>query len=212
VRTEIDHLVVAAADLAAGVRWCEATLGVTPAGGGQHPLMGTHNRLVNLSSPAFPRCYLEIIAIDPAAAAPGRARWFGLDTLDLSAGPRLIHAVLRTDELDGLRSGLQRLGFDPGRPLAAHRDTPAGRLQWQILVRDDGALPGDGRLPTLIQWQGPHPAQHLPDQGLTLQSLVLPCWPDAVRALLAPPGEVASSGPALAATLHGPHGAGTISA
>jgi hypothetical protein len=212
LKTEIDHLVVAATALADGVRWCEQGLGVTPAGGGQHPLMGTHNRLVNLSSPAFPRCYLELIAVDPAAAPPGRARWFGLDALDLSGGPRLIHAVLRSDALDAQRDGLLRLGVDAGRPLAAHRDTPAGRLQWRILVRDDGALPAAGQLPTLIEWQGPHPADQLPDQGLTLRSLALPAWPDAVRRLLAPPAAVTTAGPSLAATLQGPLGTRTITA
>ena len=88
--------------------------------------------------------------------------------LDLRAGPRLVHAVCRTDRLDALAAALQQLGFDAGRPLAAHRDTAAGRLQWRSVVRADGALPGDGRLPTLIEWQGPHPADGLPDQGVTL--------------------------------------------
>ena len=44
----VDHLVVLAADLASGVAWCERTLGITPAAGGEHPLMGTHNRLLRL--------------------------------------------------------------------------------------------------------------------------------------------------------------------
>jgi uncharacterized membrane protein YphA (DoxX/SURF4 family) len=41
----LDHLVIMASTLAQGVAWCEATLGVTPGPGGEHPLMGTHNRL-----------------------------------------------------------------------------------------------------------------------------------------------------------------------
>jgi hypothetical protein len=71
--TAVDHLVVAAATLEQGVAWCEATLGVTPGPGGRHALMGTHNRLLNLGSAAFPHSYLEIIAIDPEAPAPGHA-------------------------------------------------------------------------------------------------------------------------------------------
>jgi len=90
VSAVLDHLVVAAATLAEGVQWCEALLGVTPGPGGQHPLMGTHNRLFDISSEAFPQAFFEIIAIDPAAPPPGRARWFGLDTLDLRGGPRLL--------------------------------------------------------------------------------------------------------------------------
>ena len=77
--TEIDHLVVVADSLDQGVAWCKATLGVVPGPGGKHAFMGTHNRLLNLSSPAFPACYLEIIAIDPNALPPSRPRWFGMD-------------------------------------------------------------------------------------------------------------------------------------
>ena len=62
----VDHLVVFAADLAGGVDWCQRTLGISPTAGGEHPLMGTHNRLLALGGGA----YLEIIAIDPDAAAP----------------------------------------------------------------------------------------------------------------------------------------------
>jgi hypothetical protein len=93
---EIDHLVIAAHDLAHGVHWCEQTLGVTPGPGGRHPLMSTHNRLLKLDAgPGHPRAYLEIIAIDPEAPPPGRARWFGLDDAALQASlreaPRLVH-------------------------------------------------------------------------------------------------------------------------
>ena len=49
-----DHLVIAAATLNDGVLWCERMLGVTPGPGGTHPLMGTHNRLLNIASPDFP--------------------------------------------------------------------------------------------------------------------------------------------------------------
>jgi hypothetical protein len=56
-----------AASLAEGVAWCEATLGVTPGPGGEHPLMGTHNRLLRIATPDFPNAYFEIIAINPVA-------------------------------------------------------------------------------------------------------------------------------------------------
>ena len=51
----LDHLVVAARSLDEGVRWCAATLGVTPGPGGKHPLMGTHNRLFGIAGDLFPR-------------------------------------------------------------------------------------------------------------------------------------------------------------
>lgn len=190
---DLDHLVVAAASLAQGVRWCEATLGVTPASGGVHALMGTHNRLLQLSSPAFPLAYLEIIAIDPAAPPPGRARWFGLDDPALQAalhdgGPRLVHAVARcaVGRLDPLRQRLQAsdLDLDPGTPIAAERDSAAGRLKWRITVRDDGRLLAGGALPTLIEWDSVHPASALPDQGLRLLDLQLSGVPAAAMSAL----------------------------
>jgi hypothetical protein len=189
VSAEVDHLVVVAATLDDGVRWCEETLGVTPGPGGRHDFMGTHNRLSGLSSPGFPDCYLEIIAIDPQAAAPARRRWFGLDEPALQAslqahGPRLIHWVARTTMLDMLRWGLVASGQDVGLPVAAGRETAQGPLRWQIVLRDDGALLHGGALPTLIQWQGRHPASAMPANGLSLAAVRLYGLPDPVRELL----------------------------
>jgi hypothetical protein len=164
VSQQADHLIVAADTLDDGVAWCEAALGVTPAPGGRHEFMGTHNRLVNLSSAAFPRCYLEIIAIDPAAPSPGRARWFGLDERP-PGPPRLWHWVARTSDLARARQALVEQGLDPGEAVAASR----GDLRWQILLRADGRVLPDR--PTLIQWFGPHPAERLPDAGLRLLHL-----------------------------------------
>jgi len=185
---ELDHLVVASATLEEGVAWCEATLGITPGPGGKHPLMGTHNRLLKVATTAFPNAYLEIIAIDPTASAPNRPRWFGFDTPELQtqlrSGPRLIHVVARTTNLDMHRWGLITLGLQPGEPVSASRETPSGVLVWQILVRRDGQLECQGALPTLIQWSGQHPAQAMPDSGVTLESLTLRGLPERVQTLL----------------------------
>jgi len=185
---ELDHLVVASATLEEGVAWCEATLGITPGPGGKHPLMGTHNRLLKVATTAFPNAYLEIIAIDPTASAPNRPRWFGFDTPELQtqlrSGPRLIHVVARTTNLDMHRWGLITLGLQPGEPVSASRETPSGVLVWQILVRRDGQLECQGVLPTLIQWSGQHPAQAMPESGVTLESLTLRGLPERVQTLL----------------------------
>ena len=184
----VDHLVVAAASLAQGQAWCEATLGVSPGPGGRHAFMGTHNRLLRIASGDFPMAYLEIIAVDPEAPPPGRARWFGLDDAALQArlreSPRLIHWVARTRMLDMQRWGLIALGLNPGAPISASRETPAGTLSWQILVRDDGGLECGGALPTLIQWRGPHPSENMPDSGLSLKALTVSGVPPAVLGLL----------------------------
>jgi len=217
VNAFIDHLVIASDSLEQGAAWCEATLGVAPGPGGQHPLMGTHNRLLALGGAGFERCYLEIIAIDPRAAAPGRPRWFGLDDPLLREAirqePRFVHAVARTLNVEMLRWGLVNCRLDPGTLLAAHRDTPAGRLSWRITVRDDGRLECGGALPTLIEWQGPHPCDAMPASPVALTALSLRGIPPAARAVLRLAGvdTERSDGPALQAQLHTRRGDVTLS-
>jgi hypothetical protein len=213
----VDHLVVAAATLAQGVAWCEATLGITPGPGGRHELMGTHNRLFKIASASYPRAYFEIIAIDPEAPAPGRPRWFGLDDPALQQrlideGPRLIHFVARSSMLDMHRWGLIAVGCKPGDPVAASRETPQGLLSWQILLREDGGLDCGGALPTLIQWPGAHPADTMPDSGVTLESLTVTGVPPRASDVLRLRGVTmqAGLGPALSATLATPLGDVTI--
>ncbi len=141
----VDHLVIGAADLDSGVKWLESTFGVVIGAGGRHPLMATHNRLLAISAPGWPDVYLELIAIDPLAAAgpqDGRSRWFGLDDPRVRSAiarqPRLLHLVARTADLRGSLAALAPLGEDPGEPVAASRQSPAGMLEWQISVRHDG--------------------------------------------------------------------------
>lgn len=177
----LDHLVVLAATLPDGVAWCEATLGITPGPGGEHPLMGTHNRLINISSPGFPSAYLEVIAINTGATparAAGAKRWFDMDNAVLQAslrqhGPQLAHYVVRVPDTAATVSALAQQGIDRGRVLAASRPTPHGTLAWQISVRDDGQRLFDGCLPTLITWSGAHPTDTMADSGVSLQSLAL---------------------------------------
>lgn len=174
----LDHLVVVAATLDEGVAWCERTLGITPGPGGQHALMGTHNRLFSIATPGFPLAYCEIIAIDPAAPAPERRRWFDMDDAALQArvrreGPQLVHWVARVDDAPAAVATLQTHGLDRGEVLAASRPSPQGLLQWQITVRPDGQRLMDGLLPTLIQWGEAHPATGMPASAVTLVSVEL---------------------------------------
>ena len=177
----VDHLVVLAPSLAEGVAWCEATLGVVPGPGGEHPLMGTHNRLIPVNTAAFPRAYLEIIAINREAVplrAAGAKRWFDLDDDALQArlrtqGPQLAHWVAEVPDLPQALATLSAQGIDRGQVVAASRPTPQGLLRWQISVRDDGQRLFGGCLPTLIQWGDTHPTQAMADQGVALESLAL---------------------------------------
>ena len=131
----VDHLVVLAADLASGVAWCERSFGIIPTAGGEHPLMGTHNRIFNVSSPAHPRAYLEIIAINPGAAStrPASARrWFDMDDATLQQqvaahGPQLIHWVASVPDVAERCAALAALDIDRGPVLTASRPTPSAK-------------------------------------------------------------------------------------
>jgi hypothetical protein len=176
-----DHLVIAATTLDEGVAWCKATLGATPGPGGEHALFGTHNRLLKLNCDGAPNAYLEIIAINPAAAplrgSPCR-RWFDLDapalrkTLD-TQGPQLVHWVASVPSLSLALATCRAQGIERGEALTASRPTPNGLLEWQISVREDGQRLFDGCMPTLIQWGKTHPAAAMPASGLRLRQLSL---------------------------------------
>ena len=162
----IDHLVIAARTLEEGASWVESRLGVVPAGGGKHSLMGTHNRLLGMGEGA----YLEVIAVDPEVKVPSRLRWFALDTPEMRArldrGPALIHWLVSTDDIERSAAAAS---VDLGEVLAASR----GDYRWRITVPRDGSLPAAGIFPTLIQWDGPRPALSLPDSGCRLECLDL---------------------------------------
>lgn len=214
----IDHLVVGADSVAQGVAWCEATLGVAPGPGGGHPLMGTHNRLLRVSTVDHPRAYVEVIAADPAvpAAPEGRRRWFDLDDGRVRAtlrehGPRLLHWVVEVPDLPAAVIALAAMDIDRGRIVAASRMTPRGLLQWEITVREDGQRLFDGCLPTLIAWGEAHPAAGMPDSGVNLHEVaVRHPRADALRRALDSIGlqrvDVAEGEPSLCATLFTPRG------
>lgn len=215
----VDHLVIAAQSLAQGVAWCEAELGVSPQAGGEHLLMGTHNKVLRVSTPRFARAYLEIIAIDPDARDPGRTRWFDLDDPALRDAirkqPRLVHFVAECNPVAAGAQALAALGIDRGPLLAAQRDTPSGLLQWKISVRDDGQRLFSGALPTLIEWGALHPAAFLPESGLSLLALGAsqprPHDLQAAYAAIGLEGIAVQTGPPkLMATLQTPRGVVTL--
>ena len=175
----IDHLVVAAATLADGIDYIAEITGVAPQPGGKHVAMGTHNALVRLAEKVF----LEIIAIDPAGTKPARPRWFELDNIalqsELTERPRLIHWVARTTDIERAVAHC---------PIALGTVHPMSRggYRWRTTIPDDGALPGKGVVPTLIQWDVPrHPADSLPKSSVSIAGLAA-AHPDpaAIRAAL----------------------------
>jgi hypothetical protein len=205
VSAAVDHLVVGAHTLDQGASWCERVLGVTPAPGGKHVAMSTHNRLLAIGSAAFPQAYLEIIAIDPAAPPPSRVRWFGLDEpatqARLRERPQLLHWVARSTRLDATLAALAAQGIDAGQAVAAERASPNGIYRWRIAGRADGRLLFGGALPTLIEWSGMHPTDHLPASAVALQALTLGGLPAAAVQALALQGVAQAPGAALRAVL-----------
>jgi Glyoxalase-like domain len=174
----LDHLVISARSLDEGTQYVADTLGVAPAGGGAHPLMRTHNRLLNL----WGGVYLEVIAIDPdandsASSAEPRPRLFALDAPQtqarLASGPYLSHWVARVER----PKNLQRWQAQYPQRIPPVVPMTRGVFTWGLAVPDDGAFPswegaGDGLLPTLIQWDTlQHPSEVLPETELALQSL-----------------------------------------
>jgi hypothetical protein len=223
VTAHIDHLVVAASTLDEGVAWCEKTLGISPGQGGEHPLMGTHNRLFKIASASYPSAYFEIIAIDKGAACArqqGERRWFDLENEGLQrqlkqSGPQLVHFVASTPHAAPAVQALAALGIDRGELLAATRRTPQGLLSWQITVRADGQRLMNGTLPTLIEWGDVHPTDNMPTSCIALQSLTA-SQPDiqvlqVAYTAIGLQGVTISQGPAnLIATFQTPRGRVTL--
>lgn len=204
---ELDHLVVGTEALDTGTAWAEARLGVAFAGGGAHPRMATHNRLLSLDR----RTYLEVIAADAAGEPPGRPRWFGLDDAAnrarLTERPRLLAWAVRIDDIAAAREIL-------GAEIGAIETMTRGDLTWKIAVRADGAAPAGGALPIVIEWPpGPHPVDRLPASPCRLARLTVSHpEPRRIEAALAALGladdrlAVTRGEAALAATIETPAG------
>lgn len=165
--TRFDHIIIGAASLKQGVEYIQDALGVTLPPGGEHPLMGTHNHLMQLSANTF----FEIIAINPAAAALNRPRWFGLDDpfvqQQLQGQPQLLTWAVNHSDINTL---VAQTAFNLGEPQALSR----GNLNWLFAVPDDGRLLGGGLIPYVLQWQTEHhPAHAMPNLGCTLHSIKL---------------------------------------
>ncbi|MCG7627418.1 VOC family protein [Epibacterium sp. MM17-32] len=157
---ELDHFAIAANTLAEATAHVEEALGVPLQPGGEHAVFGTHNRLLGLAD----GLYLEAIAIDPEATPERQPRWFDLDRFDGAA--RITNWICRSSDLDNT---LAALPVDAGAPVSLTR----GDLSWQMAVPKSGILPYDNLFPALIQWQGPHPAPRLTQQGCSLRRLVV---------------------------------------
>lgn len=206
-RSTLDHLVITAPSLAAGVEYVRGALGIEPSPGGEHPRMGTHNALWRLGG----AMYLEVLAVNPAAPRPPHPRWFELDRLTSDAAPRLATWIARSSDL---RTIVVTSPIPLGKVEAATR----GDLAWNITLPAGGVLTEGGVVPMIIEWTGgSHPSGRLPDRGLSLEKLELTHpQPERIEAVLkwigfdGPVSVQRGESPSLQARLRTPGGTKTL--
>jgi Glyoxalase-like domain len=137
---ELDHVLIAVADLESAGREVEARYGLASLEGGRHPGWGTANRIVPLGG-----AYLELVAVVDAAQAARNpfGRWVS------RAHPqpiRLLGWAVRTHELDDVAG---RLGLEVSAGARIAGD--GGRLEWRLAgIEQAAAAPS---LPFFIQWE-----------------------------------------------------------
>lgn len=163
----LDHLTVIAPTLTWGVEHVRDCLGIEVPFGTRHIYMGTHNHRLQLGQ----NVYLEIVALDPDGASPGRARWFGVDDprqvrSDWENGRRLRGWVAAISGVEGFVH--QRPEFGEVVPL------PFDEPEFAFAIPADGSLPWDGVLPSLIDHRNdPTRMSDIPDLGARLISFFL---------------------------------------
>ncbi len=136
---ELDHVLIAVADLAAAAQELETRHGLASVDGGRHPGWGTANRIVPLGE-----AYLELVAVvDRAEAASSPfGRWVA--EAPPGAGEPLGWAV-RTDQLDAVA---RRLGLTVH---AGSRVAAGGELlRWRTAGVEVAAA--EPSLPFFIEW------------------------------------------------------------
>lgn len=150
----IDHFMYAGPQLGRLCAGFQALTGVEPEPGGQHPQLGTCNRLVGTGG----SLYLELIAPDPSSTATSPMR-SGIEALTRPGLHRFVMNATGRD-LDALQSAYARASI-PARIHDMHRLTPAGAtLRWRLLVPEANRF---GLFaPFFIDWlDTPHPASSL---------------------------------------------------
>jgi len=143
---ELDHALIAVADLESGAQEFDERYGLASVPGGRHQGWGTANRIVPLGE-----TYLELIAVVDEAEAAQSA--FGTWVTHADPGQPLGWAV-RTDALDDVA---RRLGLSVS---ANSRAADDGRvLRWRLAGVEQAAA--EPSIPILVEWgEGtPHPGR-----------------------------------------------------
>ena len=201
---ELDHVVIAVADLDASAHTIEARFGLASVEGGRHPKWGTANRIVPLGD-----SYLELVTVVDAliAAESVFGRWVASGA---SADGRLLGWAARTHELDDVARRLE-LSVHAGS-----RAAPGGQvLRWRIAGIDQAA--SEPPLPFFIEWgrgiqfPGQAPVKH-PAGAARIARLVLSADPARLAAWLGnqPLRIVVRTGPPALVAVHISSEAGEI--
>ncbi len=137
---ELDHVLIAVADLSAAAHEIEARHGLASTEGGRHPEWGTANRIVPLGE-----AYLELVAVvdKPEAARSPFGSWVA------GARPSLAQPLgwaVRTTSLDDVA---RRLGLVVATGSRVSRE---GRLlRWRLAGIEQAAA--EPSLPFFIEWE-----------------------------------------------------------
>lgn len=169
---QIDHVVVAAADLEAAARELERRHGLASVDGGRHPGWGTANRIIPLGE-----AYLELIAVvdQVEAGASPFGPWVSAATPNRPLG-----WAVRTGDLDRVAAS-RGLPVQPGS-----RRAPGGELlRWRTAGIEVAVT--DPSLPFFIEWhpETRHPG-HTAGPTASLVCLVLRGDRDRLDAWLGP--------------------------
>lgn len=150
----IDHFMYAGPDLDRLCAGLQALTGIEPLPGGQHPQLGTHNRLAGSDT----RLYLELIGPDPSTSqgSPMRA------SIEALPRPRLHRFIMDATghDLGAVQAAYARAGIGC-QVDDMHRLTPAGTtLRWRLLVPEANRYGLSA--PFFIDWlDTPHPSTRL---------------------------------------------------
>ena len=152
-RMQPDHIILGCRDLDEGIAHMKKVSGYAAAPGGSHPGRGTRNALLKLGS----RCYLEILAPDPAQS---ELTWH--QELPALTEPVLVGWAEPAKNLEDLAGRLRAKGIACVGPFGGSRTKPNGEvLRWTLVTLEDDK---QGILPFYIEWAAgsAHPADDAP--------------------------------------------------
>jgi len=161
----IDHIILAAPNLADGSAEFERLTGVKPTYGGQHPDRGTENAIVALDN--FPASYIEIIAPQAGVTPAGELAEIGKLRALTPIG-----WALRVDDVADARRVIRKAGFTTTQPQPGSRVTPDRfTLRWETFGVEK---PHINTAPFFIHWMDPtdHPSRNAP-RGCALRELYI---------------------------------------